>query len=81
MDLYRIIRELDQERERLKRIIESLEGMTPTGKAPARPGGKRRGRKSMDDAARKEVSQRMKLYWERRRKEKEEEDKGKGATA
>jgi hypothetical protein len=88
MDLYRIIRELDQERERLTRIIESLEGITPSGKAPARPSGKRRGRKSMDDTARKEVSERMKLYWEGRRKVKEnevrkeeEENKGKGTTA
>lgn len=88
MDLYRIINELDQERERLTRIIESLEGMMPSGKTPARPAGKRRGRKSMDDAARREVSERMKLYWEGRRKEKEnegrkekEEDKEKGATA
>ena len=88
MDLYRIINELNEERERLTRIIESLEGMTPSGKAADRPAGKRRGRKSMDEAARKEVSDRMKLYWEGRRKEKENEgreekveDKEKGATA
>jgi hypothetical protein len=88
MDLHRIIKELDQERERLTRIIESLEGITPSGKAPPRPGSKRRGRKSMDEAARKEVSERMKLYWEGRRKEKEnqgreekDEDKETGATA
>jgi hypothetical protein len=69
MDLYRIIDELDQERQRLTRIIESLEGMTPSGKAPGRKPGKRRGRKSMDEAARKEVSERMKLYWQTRRNE------------
>ena len=70
MDLYRIIRELVQERDRLQRIIESLEEMTPFGKAPVRPEGKRRGRKSMDNKARAEVSERMKRYWKLRRAEK-----------
>ena len=63
MELYRIIRELLQERNRLQRIIESLEEMKPTGKDQFRPPGKRRGRKSMDRAARDEVSERMKRYW------------------
>lgn len=68
MDLYRIIRELVQERDRLQRIIESLEEMKPaTGKAMPRPESKRRGRKSMDRAAREEVSERMKRYWAERR--------------
>jgi hypothetical protein len=68
MDLYRIISELVQERNRLEKIIQSLEGMMP-GKAQIRPPGKRRGRKSMDRDARQEVSERMKLYWAKRRKE------------
>jgi hypothetical protein len=71
MDLYRIIRELVQERDRLQRIIESLEQVKPFGKPPVRPEGKRRGRKSMDSAARAEVSERMKRYWKQRRGEKE----------
>jgi hypothetical protein len=69
MDLYRIIRDLVQERNRLQKIIESLEGMKEPGKAPARPVGKRRGRKSMDRAAREEVSARMKRYWAQRKAE------------
>lgn len=73
MDLYRIIRELVQERDRLQRIIESLEEMKPFSKVPVRPEGKRRGRKSMDSAARSEVSERMKRYWEQRRKERNTE--------
>jgi hypothetical protein len=78
MDLYRIISELMQERDRLERIIQSLEGITTApGKVPARPTGKRRGRKSMDGPARKEVSERMKLYWASRRKEKLKEQKEK----
>jgi hypothetical protein len=34
MDLYRIIRELVLERERVQKIIESLETFTPEGKPP-----------------------------------------------
>jgi len=68
MELYRIIRELLQERDRLQRIIESLEAVHP-GKLQVHRNGKRRGRKSMDRAARDEVSERMKRYWERRRAE------------
>lgn len=66
MDLYRIIRELVEERNRLQRIIESLEAMADAPVAVRTP-VKRRGRKSMDPAARQEVSERMKRYWENRR--------------
>jgi hypothetical protein len=69
MELYRIIRELIEERDRLQRIIESLEDVHPPGKVQVRLNSKRRGRKSMDRAAREEVSERMKRYWARRRAE------------
>lgn len=72
MDLYRIIFELVQERNRLQRIIESLESMGSGGEVPVRASGKRRGRKSMDEKAREEVSARMKRYWARRRAEQSE---------
>ena len=68
MDLYKIIRELVQERDRLERLIRSLEEISSTSHIVTRPPGKRRGRKSMDASARAEVSTRMKKYWERRRK-------------
>lgn len=67
MDLYRIIRELVEERDRLQRIINSLEGMNSAAYPQAQSTGKRRGRKSMDSTARAEVSERMKRYWARRR--------------
>ena len=68
MDLYRIIFELVQERNRIQRIIESLENVSRASKRPPAP-RKRRGRKAMDRAAREEVSERMKRYWATRRAE------------
>lgn len=60
MDLHRMIAELMQERERIVGIIKSLETMERRGNAAP---SKRRGRKSMDQAARAEVAERMKRYW------------------
>jgi hypothetical protein len=69
MDLYRIISDLVEERNRVQRIIESLEAMDgKPGKPPVRPAAPR-GRRSMDHEARRQVSERMKLYWARRRGE------------
>jgi hypothetical protein len=69
-DLYRIIRELVDERDKLDRIITSLEQMILSGETSGpEPKLKRRGRKSMDSAARKQVSERMKRYWAKRRGE------------
>ena len=65
MDLYRIIFELVQERNRIQRIIESLENASRGEHPPI--ARKRRGRKAMDRAAREEVSERMKRYWAKRR--------------
>lgn len=70
MDLYRIIEDLVAERNRVQKIIESLEVMAITPDAiPSRKAVRKRGRKSMDGAARREVSERMKLYWAKRRGE------------
>ncbi len=73
MDLYRIISELEQERKRLQRIIESLENLDPAGDPQVHAARKRRGRKSMDRTAREEVSARMKRYWAKRRAEREQQ--------
>lgn len=69
MDLYRIIRDLVEERNRVQRIIESLEAMHGTAPVPVRESRSARGRKSMDPAARRQVSERMKAYWEKRRQQ------------
>jgi hypothetical protein len=68
MDLDGIIRELLAERKRLDRMIRTLEQQGPSGPAP-RHSRSRRGRKSMDGAARQQVSERMKQYWAKRREQ------------
>jgi hypothetical protein len=67
MDLDAIIRELLDERKRLDRLIQALE--QDRTEFPDKPAKSRRGRKSMDGPARREVSERMKLYWAKRRAE------------
>jgi hypothetical protein len=70
MDLYKAIRDLYAEKERLERVIASLEELQRSGSELPAPttGKKRRGRKSMDPAERQQVSERMKRYWAGRRK-------------
>ena len=71
MDLYKAIRDLYAEKERLERVIASLEELQrKAAEAPADQGGnQRRGRKSMGGKERLEVSARMKRYWAARRGE------------
>jgi hypothetical protein len=71
MDLYKAIQELYAEKERLERVIASLEELQRTTvQLPELPSAaKRRGRKSMSEAERKVVSQRMKEYWSSRKQE------------
>lgn len=70
MNINRTIRELIEEKKRLDRVIGTLEEMQRTGPVEVTAlSQKKRGRKSMDGRARKEVSERMKRYWEARRKQ------------
>ena len=57
--------------EKLERVIASLEELQRSaGNTPVLPKGlKRRGRKSMDPKERQDVSERMKRYWDARRKQ------------
>jgi hypothetical protein len=70
MDLYKAIQDLYAEKEKLERVIASLEELQRNaGSLPLSSlGGKRRGRKSMGAKEREEVSARMKRYWASRRK-------------
>lgn len=74
MDLYKAIQDLYAEKEKLERVIASLEELQRTaGSLPVAPSGKRRGRKSMNAKERQEVSERMKRYWASRRKQRQHE--------
>jgi hypothetical protein len=66
MDLYKTIKDLQEEERRLDVLISMLEGMLARPSSAAAP--KRRGRKSMGEAERREVSRRMKTYWDARKK-------------
>lgn len=69
MNINKAIRELYAEKKRLDNVIASLEEMqqAPVLASAVIP-EKKRGRKSMDEQARAQVSDRMKRYWAGRRK-------------
>jgi hypothetical protein len=69
MDLTKTIQDLYAEKEKLERVIASLEELQRAAQAnPAPPDrSRRRGRKSMGAEERQEVSERMKKYWASRR--------------
>jgi len=81
MDLYKAIQDLYAEKEKLERVIASLEELQRAAEAAPPPGegAKRRGRKSMGSKERQEVSERMKRYWQSRRKT-QPEDEGQTQT-
>ena len=73
MDLRDIIRLLKIEKERFERAIAALEELQAGGGRPlpdAKPN--LRGRKSMAEEERSEVSARMRRYWAKRRQSKPE---------
>ena len=72
MDIQQILSDLKGERERIDAAIRALEGTGKSGRGPGRPpgsgsakGGKRR---TMSAAARKRISEMMKLRWAERKK-------------
>lgn len=67
MDLAKLIGKLRQERVKLDEVIASLERMQRVIAEAKAKIPRKRGRKSMDEQARKEVSERMKRYWAFRR--------------
>jgi hypothetical protein len=69
MDLHKTIQDLYAEKEKLERVIASLEELQRAADANSHVMGrsKRRGRKSMGSEERQEVSERMKRYWASRR--------------
>ncbi|HEY4900246.1 MAG TPA: hypothetical protein VIH91_05430 [Terriglobales bacterium] len=75
MDIQQIVSDLKQERDRIDSAIRALEGTGKSGRGPGRPPGsgasKGKKRRTMSPAARKRISEMMKLRWaERKRKAK-----------
>jgi hypothetical protein len=71
MELYKALQHLYAEKEKLERVISSLEDLlrVPSASPATAPTLKRKGRKSMDPTERQEVSKRMKKYWAGRRQQ------------
>lgn len=69
MDILKALRDLYNEKKRLDVAISSLEARLKATRrvSTSKPARGRRGRKSMSEAERLEVSERMTLYWEARR--------------
>ena len=68
MDFEQILGQLHGERELLSAAIKTLEEMAAISGDSGKPPARRRGRKSMPQQERQEVSRRMKKYWAARRK-------------
>ncbi len=64
MDYWKALRELYAEKAKLDKAIGTLESLMAGTAEPI----SRRGRKSMSEDERKEVSERMQKYWASRRK-------------
>lgn len=69
MDLYKAIKDLYEQKKRLDQVIASLEDLEKTAGSVPKEAPKRRGRPGMDAKARREVSERMKRYWAKRRRD------------
>ena len=69
MDIQQILSDLKSERDRIDAAIRALEG-GKSGRGPGRPVGSGGGRKrrTMSPAARKRISEMMKLRWAERKK-------------
>ena len=74
MDIYKAIRALQEERQRLDELIASLENLQAWGAhEQIRPPAGRRGRRNMSRQERLRISERMRNYWAERKKKAEEE--------
>lgn len=68
MDIWKALQELHAERQRLDKVIATLEALKSDSSGASIPKPRStRGRKSMPAHERRLVSERMKRYWEARR--------------
>jgi len=66
MDIQQILSDLKRERDRISAAIQALEGGKTRG--PGRPVGSGKKRRTMSPAARKRISEMMKIRWAERKK-------------
>ena len=70
MDLNKLLLDLRAQKEKLDRVIASLEEFQSEENGASSPVPSRRGgRKSMEPAERQAVSERMKIHWAKRREQ------------
>ena len=67
MDINQILSDLRNERDRIDAAISALEGGKKK-RGPGRPAGSGKKRRTMSPAARKRISEMMKLRWAERKK-------------
>ena len=67
MNIDQILSDLKSERDRIDAAIRALEG-GKSKRGPGRPAGSGRKRRTMSPAARKRISEMMKLRWAERKK-------------
>jgi hypothetical protein len=70
MNLNKMLHELHEDKQRLEKVIRSLEELQENSVDGQSSIGRKRGRKSMPAEERREVSARMKKYWASRRNQK-----------
>lgn len=83
MDIVKALRELYAEKKRLDATIAALEAHIKAGRTGSKPKALKRGpgRKSMSPEERKQVSERMRLYWQARREQAAKPDHESAAAA
>jgi hypothetical protein len=70
MNINKMLHELYEDKQRLEKVIRSLEELRENPVDGQHSMGRKRGRKSMPTEERLEVSARMKTYWAARRNQK-----------
>lgn len=72
MDLNKVLAELHAERDRLKAMIARVERMSGEGTNSRGPRARRVAPKGMSASSRRAASERMKAYWENRKRKEAE---------
>ena len=69
MDVFKALRALYEERQKLNQVIEALEEVQRNAESAAQLRQGPRSRRAMDQEARRRVSERMRSYWALRKQQ------------